>query len=154
MKSKYYLVLSLILTLTLILVLLSACFNPEAGPPILDGEQRVIIEDGSYQYEIIEEDTTLVFCVDYYISRDSCVRGNFSIAWQNGQSIYMNIDYLFSIVEYAGIWYEWNGIVPVSKSIIESSGDPVLTLEFYNDTTLLTARDTLELVEDPSDSVQ
>ena len=139
MKSKFWVLFT-------ILVLLSACFKPETDPPILPGEQHFVIEDGTYCYNDTGTDTVLDFHLDYYISRDSCVRGNFSIQWENGVNIYVNIDYFSSIVEHAGTWYEWNGIVPVNTSLVDSGGVPTITIEGYNGDNLVTGSIALELV--------
>jgi len=141
-----------ILFFIVLLILLFSCFTPETGPPvILDEEQRLVIENGTYYYDIAEGDTFLVYHLDYYTTRDSCAKGNYSIIWPNIGGIQLNISYAFPVWEYAGIWYEKNGRMPVRESTVESGVDPVYTLEAYNGVKMLTATDTLELVETNSE---
>lgn len=138
---------SLALCLIAALVLVS-CFTPDTGPPILDGEQRLVIGNGTYEYNVTDIDTFFHFHLDYYVSRDSCIKGNYAIQWQNGLGRYVNIDYLYGIAIHAGNWYEWNGTFRVSKSEIESGGDPIVTIEAHHGETLLTVSDTMEFMGD------
>lgn len=73
-------------------VLLFSCFEPGQEPlpplyenvPILGGEQRLILENGTWELLETDEDTSIVIEFDYYVSSDTCVIDGYCINWRNG----------------------------------------------------------------------
>lgn len=149
MKSKYFLVLSLILTL--ILVLISACFNPEAGPPILAGEQRLVVENPVYWITETEDDTTFSFHLDYYVSKDSCFVTGYNLHFD---SISVNVLWLLDAEawQYAGTWYKLQGTQRLSELLKEPQrGYVPIDINAHGSSGSLDCSDTLWRVESDPD---
>lgn len=78
--------------LFIMIILLSGCFDSEIEQipplfeevPILGGEQRIVLEDCTWDLQELDEDTSIVVEFKYYVSSDTCQVDGYSINWRNG----------------------------------------------------------------------
>jgi len=116
-----------ILLLTIALLLVS-CFRPPSAP-ILDGEQRMIIENGTYEFDYTNGDTAIVIHFTYYVSSGVCDLNSYSIDWRNGYMTSGNWDPFLQLN--AGTWYTINDRYRKRMWGDEVTQDPIITFTAY-----------------------
>jgi hypothetical protein len=105
-----------------------SCFGPPSAP-ILDGAQRLIIENGTYEFQVTNEDSFIVIKFDYYVSSGTCEINSYGINWRNGHATWGTWEPYQQLT--AGVRYSINDRYRKRMWGDEVELDPVIILRGY-----------------------